>query len=79
MQVKLGFNYRVHVSRMMPFPFRVARWVGGVAPVTSAPDVGTHSSSSSCVTVSAEVTAFTLLTLTRIGLSSHRVIAVTHY
>jgi hypothetical protein len=79
MQVKLGFNYRVHVSRMMSFPFCVARWMVGETPVTSAPDVGTHVSSSSCVTASAEVSAFTLFTLTRIGLSSHRVIPTTHY
>jgi hypothetical protein len=44
---------QVQVSRMIPFPFREARFVPADTQVTSVPDDGAHVNSSSCVTADA--------------------------
>jgi hypothetical protein len=79
MRMKLGFNYRVHVSRMTLSPISEMDVGSDDAEAASVPDRGAHCRSSSYVTADALVSAPTFVSMTRIHLSRLRAIAVTHY
>jgi hypothetical protein len=77
--MRLGYYYRVQVSRMVPAPLNVTVGTSGESLVTSDPESAAHDHFSSCVTASTEVPMPTSLSLARIGLSCLRAIAVKHY
>jgi hypothetical protein len=78
MQVKLRFNYRVHVSRMTLIPFRVTS-DGLREHWSSSPNCMTHIFPSPHVTAGTAISLPTSPSLARIGLSRLDAIAVTHY